>query len=195
MTRIISGTAGGRRLATPPGVSTRPTSERVREALFSRLEHRDLIADAVVLDLFAGSGALGLECASRGAARVLLVESNPKAAKVIRENSRAVGHPVVELRTDTVERTLAQGPGADAAWRAHLVLIDPPYDLSEDELAGVLGLLVTGGWLAPEAFVVVERSKRSPMPTWPAGLVLSGEKQYGETTMWFAEPDDGEAVA
>ena len=95
MTRIISGTAGGRRLQTPPGSSTRPTSDRVREALFSRLEHRGLLEGACVLDLYAGSGALGLEAASRGAAQVLLVESHQAAAKVIRANVGVIGHPGV----------------------------------------------------------------------------------------------------
>lgn len=195
MTRIISGTAGGRRLATRPGSGTRPTSDRVREALFSRLAHRDLIADAVVLDLYAGSGALGLECASRGASRVLLVESNAKAAAVIRANATVVGHPDVVVRAETVERALAGGPGADGRWRAHLVLIDPPYDVSQEALARVLDALVSEQWLAEDAFVVVERSSRSPQPLWPEGLGLSGEKRYGETTMWFAEPLDGEGVA
>jgi 16S rRNA (guanine966-N2)-methyltransferase len=193
MTRIISGTAGGRRIQTPPGSSTRPTSDRVREALFSRLEHRDLLAGTSVLDLYAGSGALGLEAASRGAAIVLLVESNKAAAKVIRTNIDTLGLRGARLLADRVEHVLAGGPPGGI--RMHLVLIDPPYDVSEETLGGVLRALVDQGWLAPDAFVVVERSSRSPQPTWPEGLELSGEKRYGETTMWFAEPrvDDGVA--
>lgn len=193
MTRIISGSAGGRRLQTPPGASTRPTSDRVREALFSRLEHRGLLDGTNVLDLYAGSGALGLEAASRGAALVLLVESHKAAAKVIRANIGVVGHPHVRLLTDTVERALAAGPPAGV--RMDLVLLDPPYDVAEEALAAVLACLVEKEWLAPEAFVVVERSSRSPQPTWPDGLELSGEKRYGETAMWFAEPRPTDVVA
>lgn len=193
MTRIISGSAGGRRLRTPTGSSTRPTSDRVREALFSRLEHRGLLEDTRVLDLYAGSGALGLEAASRGAAEVVLVESQRGAAAAIRANISAVGHPAVRLVVDTVERTLGSGPPGGTPF--DLVLLDPPYDLTEDALAVVLTALVERGWLGPEAFVVVERSTRSPQPRWPVGLELSGEKRYGETAMWFAEPTTDEVVA
>ncbi|WP_404387914.1 16S rRNA (guanine(966)-N(2))-methyltransferase RsmD [Humibacillus xanthopallidus] len=193
MTRIISGSAGGRRLRTPQGSSTRPTSDRVREALFSRLEHRGLLEHTRVLDLYAGSGALGLEAASRGAAEVVLVESQRGAAAAIRANIAAVGHPAVRLVVDTVERALGSGPPGGTPF--DLVLLDPPYDLTEDALAVVLTALVQRGWLGPEAFVVVERSTRSPQPRWPAGLELSGEKRYGETAMWFAEPTTDEVVA
>ena len=104
MTRIISGLAGGRRIRTPPGIGTRPTSDRVREALFSRLEHLDVVNGANVLDLYAGSGALGLEAASRGAASVLLVESDRAAAAVVRRNIADLGMPgvSVSVRFDTV---------------------------------------------------------------------------------------------
>ncbi len=186
MTRIISGTAGGRRIQTPSGSATRPTSDRVREALFSRLEHRDLLDGTNVLDLYAGSGALGLEAASRGAAIVLLVESHKAAAKVIRANIESLGLRGARLLAETVERALAAGPPGGI--RMDLVLIDPPYDVGEEALGEVLRALVDHEWLAPDAFVVVERSSRSPQPTWPDGLELSGEKRYGETTMWFAEP-------
>ena len=193
MTRIISGAAGGRRLRTPPGAATRPTSDRVREALFSRLEHRGLLDGTRVLDLYAGSGALGLEAASRGAVDVLLVESHRPAVTVIRANIAAVGHPGVRVVADTVERALSAGP-PDGIPR-DLVILDPPYDLTEDALAGVLGALVERGWLGPESFVVVERSTRTPQPRWPVGLELSGEKRYGETAVWFAEPTPHEVVA
>ena len=193
MTRIISGTAGGRRLRTPTGSATRPTSDRVREALFSRLEHRGLLDGTRVLDLYAGSGALGLEAASRGAAAVVLVESHKGAASAIRANIAAVAIPGVRLVVDTVERALAAGPPDGIP--SDLVLLDPPYDLSEDALAAALAALVANGWLGPESFVVVERSTRSPQPRWPAGLELSGEKRYGETAVWFAEPTPHEVVA
>ncbi len=193
MTRVIGGLAGGRRLVTPPGPGTRPTSDRVREALFSRLEHRGLLAGARVLDLYAGSGALGLEAASRGAELVLLVESHRAAAKAISANIATVGRPGVRLVADTVERALALGPPGGI--RMDLVLLDPPYDIPETGLSGVLAALVRHGWLAPAAFVVVERSTRSPQPGWPEGLELSGEKRYGETAVWFAEPPLGDGVA
>jgi 16S rRNA (guanine966-N2)-methyltransferase len=193
MTRIISGTAGGRTLRTPEGASTRPTSDRVREALFSRLEHRHLLTGAHVLDLYAGSGALGLEAASRGAELVLLVESNRRAVSVIRDNIKTVGRAGVRVLADPVLRVLSAGPPGGI--RMDLVLIDPPYDVREDALAEVLTELVERGWLASDAFVVVERSTRSPQPTWPKGLELSGEKRYGETTVWFAEPPLADGVA
>ena len=185
MTRIISGSAGGRRLQTPPGVGTRPTSDRVREALFSRLEHLDVLSGARVLDLYAGSGALGLEAASRGAASVLLVESNRAAAAVARANADVIGRPGLRVRAETVERVLAVAPATGD--RVDLVLLDPPYDVDEEALAAVLGLLVTGQWLAPHAIVVVERSSRSPQPRWLAPLEAMGERRYGETTVWFAD--------
>ncbi|MEO7447692.1 MAG: 16S rRNA (guanine(966)-N(2))-methyltransferase RsmD [Humibacillus sp.] len=193
MTRIISGTAGGRRLRTPVGAATRPTSDRVREALFSRLEHRGLLDGTRVLDLYAGSGALGLEAASRGAAQVLLVESHRAAVTVIRANIATVGHPGVRVVADTVERALGAGPPDGIP--SDLVILDPPYDLPEDALAEVLAVLVDRGWLGPESFVVVERSTRTRQPRWPAGLELSGEKRYGETAVWFAEPTAHEVVA
>ena len=188
MTRIISGLAGGRRIRTPPGIGTRPTSDRVREALFSRLEHLDVVNGANVLDLYAGSGALGLEAASRGAASVLLVESDRAAAAVVRRNIADLGMPgvSVSVSVDTVERALLSGPVSDAT-RCNLVIADPPYDVTEEAMAEVLVLLVTHGWLSEDALVVVERSARSPEPRWPQGLVGAGERRYGETKMWFAD--------
>ncbi len=181
MTRIIAGTAGGRRLATPAGASTRPTSERVREALFARLEHLDALHDARVLDLYAGSGALGLEAASRGAQSVVLVERDRKAAAVAARNVRETGLPA-QVRTESVDRFVA---GA-AETPFDLVLIDPPYDQSEEEIAGVLARLASG-WLSQDAVIVVERSSRTPEPVWPADVELIGPRRYGETTVWFAE--------
>ena len=188
MTRIISGLAGGRRIRTPPGGVTRPTSDRVREALFSRLEHLDVVYQAKVLDLYAGSGALGLEAASRGAASVLLVESEWAAVAVIRKNIVELGLPDVSIgvRAETVERALLSGPASKEA-RCDLILADPPYDVTEEALADVLALLVTHAWLSEDAFVVVERSARSPEPRWPRGLDGAGERRYGDTKMWFAD--------
>ena len=186
MTRIISGLAGGRRISTPPGGDTRPTSDRVREALFSRLEHLDVVHQAKVLDLYAGSGALGLEAASRGASSVVLVESEWAAVAVVRKNITELGLAGVSVRAETVERVLVAGPASDDA-RCDLVLADPPYDVTEEALGGVLELLVTHEWLSEDAFVVIERSARSPEPRWPQGLDGAGERRYGDTKMWFAD--------
>jgi len=186
VTRIISGLAGGRRIHTPPGSGTRPTSDRVREALFSRLEHLDVVHHARVLDLYAGSGALGLEAASRGADDVLLVESERAAVAVIRKNIAELGLAGVSLRPDTVERALLAGP-ASKGERCDLVLADPPYEVTDERLGEVLQLLVTHQWLSEDAFVVVERAARSPEPRWPQGLDGAGERRYGDTKMWFAD--------
>ncbi|WP_315098077.1 16S rRNA (guanine(966)-N(2))-methyltransferase RsmD [uncultured Cellulomonas sp.] len=182
MTRIVAGTVGGRVLQVPRS-GTRPTSERVREALFSRLEHLDVIDGARVLDLYAGSGALGIEAASRGAAHATLVEAARDAADVCRRNVAALGlAATVQVVADKAER-FAQRPPA-APW--DLVLIDPPYDLAQDDLAGVLAAV--GGMLTPHAVVVVERASRTAEPTWPASLVRLDRRAYGDTVMWFAEP-------
>lgn len=189
MTRIVAGVAGGRTLQVPPK-GTRPTSDRVREALFSRLEHLGAIGDARVLDLYAGSGALGLEAASRGAAHVTLVESARLAADVCRRNIAAVGlGGRVVVAAERVERFVAR-PTA-AGW--DLVLLDPPYDVPDADLAVVLAGLP--GALSPDAVVVVERSTRSPEPTWPPGLELLDDRTYGETRMWFARPADRQPPA
>lgn len=183
MTRIVAGTAKGRSLQVPRGSATRPTSDRVREALFSRLEHDSAVRGAHVLDLFAGSGALGLEAASRGAQRVVLVDSSPAAAAACRRNAAALGLPGVEVRAQAVAGFLAGAPGEDLF---DLALVDPPYDLAEDALAAVLRDLAER-WLAPGAVVVVERSARGSEPSWPAGLDRYAERRYGETRLWFAE--------
>lgn len=188
MTRVIAGAAGGRRLEVPRG-ATRPTSDRVREALFSRLEHERDLTGAVVLDLFAGSGALGLEAASRGAGRTALVDSAAAAAASCRRNAAALGLPGVTVHATTAASFLAAGPsGPPGPGAADVVLVDPPYDLAEDALAALLASLVERGWLAPQAHVVVERSTRTPEPTWPPGLERYEERRYGETVLWWAEP-------
>lgn len=181
MTRIVAGVAGGRTLQVPR-TGTRPTSERVREALFSRLEHLGVVDCATVLDLYAGSGALGLEAASRGAAGVTLVEAARAAAALCRRNADSLGLTTpVEVVAARVQTHLA-GP----ATPADLVLLDPPYDVQEEELAGVLDQLGQG-WLAPDAVVVVERDRRSPEPRWPDHLRPLGPRSYGDTVVWFAE--------
>lgn len=179
MTRIVAGSAGGRTLAVPPR-GTRPTSERVREALFSRLEHVVGLDGARVLDLYAGSGALGLEAASRGAQGVVLVEHDRAAAQVCRANAASTGLAErVRVVVDRVERYLDS-----ATDRFDLVLVDPPYAVDgvglDVVLARAAGLLAEDGWL------VVERSTRSPGPSWPAGLIAESDRRYGETHLWFA---------
>ncbi len=187
----MAGAARGRRLRTPRGDATRPTSDRVREALFSRLEHEELLRGARVLDLYAGSGALGLEAASRGATAALLVDSARAAADACRANAATTGLPGVAVRGAPVATVLA-GPPAEPY---DLVLADPPYDLPEATLAGVLATLVDAGWLADGSVVVVERAHRGPEPTWPAGLLRFDTRRYGETVLWFAEPVSDPAPA
>ncbi|MDN5744499.1 MAG: 16S rRNA (guanine(966)-N(2))-methyltransferase RsmD [Nocardioidaceae bacterium] len=188
MTRIIAGTAGGRRLQTPKGEATRPTSDRVREALFSVLESwTGSLADLRFLDLYAGSGAIGLEAWSRGAGALTLVEEDRRTADLIRTNARGVGCGVAEVIARSVAGVLAGTPSA----AYDLVFLDPPYPLDDLDLARDLELLETRGWLADGALVVVERSRRSPEPSWPSGLAPpSGKrrlKKYGETHLWLAE--------
>ena len=181
MTRIIAGAAGGRRLETPKGDTTRPTSDRVREALFSVLEARGAVRGAVVLDLFCGSGALGLEAASRGAADVVLVDSSRQAAEAARANVAALGMPRVSVVLANALRHVEGRPSRPV----DLAFLDPPYAMGEDDLGKVLTGLANG-WLADDALVVVERSSRSPEPRWPAGLVRSAVRRYGETSLWLA---------
>ena len=175
MTRIVAGSARGRRLAVP-GQGTRPTAERVREALFSALASRMDFEGARVLDLFAGSGALGLEALSRGAETVVLIESDARAAAVVRANVTSVGIAGASVICAPVASVLARG--TDAAY--DLVLADPPYAVSDEAVSHVLNELVVKGWLAPDAIVVLERSSRSPQTSWPQGLIAYKSKRYGE---------------
>lgn len=181
MTRIVAGTVGGRTLVVPKA-GTRPTSERVREALFSRLEHLDVVDGAHVLDLYAGSGALGIEAASRGAQHVTLVDAARDAVDVCRRNVATLGlADRVQVVADKAEKFAQRTPGAP--W--DLVLVDPPYDLSEQDLGDVLAAVAPA--LSEHAVVVVERSSRTPEPTWTPPLERFDRRAYGETVMWFAE--------
>ena len=194
MTRIVAGAAGGIPLKSVPGDSTRPTTDRVKEALFSRLESYDVLANARVLDLYAGAGSLGIEAASRGARSVLLVELAPKAVAVCQTNAGLVNkalrnNALVSVRRGSVDSVLdsfAPVPGGTAGKSWNLVFMDPPYPLSEEELATTLEKVSL--ILDVDATVVIERSTRSPEPIWPAGLERFAEKKYGETRLWFAEP-------
>jgi len=190
--RIIAGTAGGRRLATVPGRATRPTSDRAREGLFATVEAiRGGLDGATVLDLYAGSGAVGLEALSRGAADVLLVEADARASQVISANIDALGLPGARLVTDKVERVLARGPAG--APPRDFVFADPPYRVGDDELVRVLTAL--RGWLAPGALVAIERATRSGAPTWPAGYETDRSRRYGESTVWYGLAAGAEPAA
>lgn len=187
MTRIIAGAAGGRRIETPKGDRTRPTSDRVREALFSAVESwAGSLSGLRVLDLYAGSGAIGLEAWSRGAQAITLVESDRRTADLVASNARAVGCEVARVVARPVAAVLAE----PAPSSYDLVFSDPPYPLDEVALADDLALLAAQGWLAEDALVVVERGSRSPEPTWPEGIERlpgkRGQKRYGETTLWYA---------
>ena len=184
MTRVIAGKAGGRRLRVPPGQGTRPTSDRAREGLFASLisEFGDL-DHLRVLDLYAGSGAVGLEALSRGAANVLLVESDARAAAVIKANIGAVDLPNAAVITDRVERLLGHPPDDDGG-RYDLAFADPPYAVTGEAVAKMLALLADG-WLADDALVVVERATRSGPFVWPPGYAEGKSRRYGEATFWY----------
>jgi 16S rRNA (guanine966-N2)-methyltransferase len=204
--RVIAGEAGGRRLAVPDGRATRPTSDRAREGLFATVASiAGPLTGTRVLDLYAGSGAVGLEALSRGAEHVLLVESGARATAVIRQNIEAIGLPGATLIADRVERVLARGPEQTARGpeqtpapggaqdvherpggsRYDVAFADPPYATADAEISRVLSLLTDEGWLAPEALVIVERATRSGPVRWPDGFVPDRARKYGEATFWY----------
>lgn len=190
MTRIIAGSARGRRLAVPPGDGTRPTSDRVREALFSAIESAlGSLAGAHVLDLYAGSGAVGLEALSRGAAHALLVEKDRKALDVVRSNASALGMRGAVALGQDVSRLVSAPPPGTASAPYDLVYVDPPYDLADDVVETVLGGLASHGWLADRALVLVERSKRGAGFVWPTGYEPDRDRAYGDTlvrsALWY----------
>ncbi len=183
MTRIIAGDLGGRRIDVPPR-GTRPTSDRVREALFSRLDHDDVLTDARVLDLFAGSGALGIEALSRGAREATFVESAASAARVLQGNVRSLK---LGARGQVVkEKALPYLSRATQTW--DVVFADPPYDIGRDDLAAVLAALEPR--LAPGAEVIVEWSVRAGDAPWPSGMVPVRTKKYGDTQLHWALRDN-----
>jgi 16S rRNA (guanine966-N2)-methyltransferase len=194
--RVIAGEAGGRRLTVPGGRSTRPTSDRAREGLFATVTSIvGPLAGARVLDLYAGSGAVGLEALSRGAGHVLLVESGARAAQVIRQNIAAIGLPGATVIADRVERVLARGPEpAPKPGRYNVVFADPPYAAPDEEVTRVLSLLASEGWLATGALVVVERATRSGPVRWPEGFVPDRARRYGEATFWYGLGPETQAI-
>ncbi|MET0590205.1 MAG: RsmD family RNA methyltransferase [Naasia sp.] len=188
MTRIISGFAGSLGLKVPRS-GTRPTSDRTREGIFSALEARGALDGAEVLDLYSGSGALGLEAVSRGARLVRLVDHASDAASTGRANIATVlAAAPTGASIDAQAVTSAVLPYlARTAHRFDLVFIDPPYDLGEQELTDVLGALASH--VSTEAELVVERSTRSPEPTWGPGQTLRRRRDYGETAVYYVDAD------
>ncbi|MET8152376.1 16S rRNA (guanine(966)-N(2))-methyltransferase RsmD [Actinoplanes sp. NPDC049668] len=187
MTRIIAGAHGGRRLAAPPGAQTRPTSDRVREAYFSALTAMTDLDGARFADLYAGSGAVGLEALSRGASHALLVEADARASRAIRDNivTLRVGDSA-RLITGKVAQVLAGPPDGGPF---DIVFADPPYAVDDDEVAEVQWALVAGGWLAEDAVVTFERSTRTAVRgeplKWVDGITEERSRRYGETTLWY----------
>lgn len=187
MTRIVAGSVGGRTVKVPPK-GTRPTSERVREALFSRLEHLGCVDGVKVLDVYAGSGALGFEALSRGAKSAIFVEKARQAAQVIVLNARNLGFDVQStVISMDAERYLAQREDATLfGGDIDLVFLDPPYDVHPGEMTRVLHYL--GPWVTPDALILIETSTRAPQPQWPDYFDLEDMRTYGETSVWFIGP-------
>lgn len=179
MTRIIAGTLKGRTLQVPPS-GTRPTSERVREAMFSRLEHMGVIEGARVLDLYAGSGALGFEAISRGAESLTLVDSSQGAVRALKKNAVLVPQVHVIAADARVAASMRLSGVFD------LVFIDPPYDVSSEAITELLQALLP--LLSPDASVVVERSTRSEDVELPVGLICEDQRDWGETRVFFLAP-------
>ena len=169
MSRIISGEARGRKIKVPPE-GTRPTSDRAKEGLFSSLQVRFGFVGKRVLDLFSGSGALGLEAASRGADEVVLVESDPKAVEIIKHNAQAVGRPNVHIEPVKASAYVPRAPRA----YFDMVLADPPYDLPDEDVAAMLEALKPA--LIDGAAVVIERHRDSAETAWPEGYTPTGQK-------------------
>jgi 16S rRNA (guanine966-N2)-methyltransferase len=194
MTRIVAGEAGGRRLAVPPS-GTRPTSDRAREALFSSLEAAlGGLQGSRFLDLYAGSGAVGLEAWSRGAARVVLVESAAAAVKVLRANvaslhdARRIGTTARTGKIDVLpvkaERAAAELPASGF----DVIFADPPYDLPTVQVAGVLATLAQRAVPRADAIIVVERATRDRW-AWPLGYAATHARKYGDATLHYARYD------
>ncbi|NEK86447.1 16S rRNA (guanine(966)-N(2))-methyltransferase RsmD [Blastococcus saxobsidens] len=180
MTRLIAGVAGGRRLKVPR-TGVRPTGDKARGGLFNSLGSLLDLEGAAVLDLYAGSGALGLEALSRGATSVVFVESGPGVLPVLRENLATVGLPGGRVVAGSVPTVVA----APAPQPFDVVLADPPYAVPVEEVEGVLRALVDGGWLAPGGVVVVERASREDPFEWPTPLEGLRERRYGEAVLRY----------
>ena len=181
--RVVAGEAGGRRLVAPP--DARPTTDRVREAVFSALG--DVVQGATVLDLYAGSGAMAIEALSRGAERAVLVDRDRAARAAIAENLETTGYTDrARVEEGTVMRFL-EGPHPGWA-QVDLVFCDPPYELPDAEVAAVLDALREPWCLTDDAVVVVER----PAPAWapPAGWSTTWQRKYGDTLVTIVHVSD-----
>lgn len=188
MTRIIAGRLRGRTLAVP-ATGTRPTSDRVREALFSAIGSRVDLEGASVLDLFAGTGALGIEALSRGADTAWFIERNGRAAACLTRNLDGVdGATGIDVVVRRASLPGAVGGPCPVEGGFDLVLVDPPYETSADLDAPVLDALLSGEWLAQDALVVWERSARDPAVRWPEGFEIEFDRSYGETAVEMARP-------
>ena len=189
MSRIIAGKLASRRVATPSGTSTRPTTDRVRESVFAQIASRLSVADRGAdeqlegmsfLDLYAGSGAVGLEALSRGA-RVTWVEKDPGAAKIIEKNLQTLKVRGV-VRIMDVARFLSREPVEfDIVW------MDPPYGVANEEIEKILGLLALQNWVKKGGLVFVERSGTTSAIEFPESFLNMGSRGYGGTTMYYAQ--------
>lgn len=191
MTRIISGIARGRTLRVP-AKGTRPTSDRVRESLFSALQSRLLAegrewSDVCVLDLYSGSGALGLEALSRGAREVWLVESNRSAASIITSNIETLGIPGAHVLCADAVMVARQRP-ADAP-PVGIVLADPPYDVPSSAIRSIVESLGNSGWLDDDAHIVIERPASDPDSPFPVDWEASS-RRMGDTVLWYGRAVD-----
>lgn len=197
MSRIIAGSAKGRSLDAPKGQSTRPTADRVREALFTMLsswlgtvddDPSQHLAGIRFLDLYSGSGAVALEAASRGAAHVVAVEKDAQTSQLITHNSRSLNLPV-NVRTSSVARYAEESDDT-----FDVVYVDPPYDVGSGTVDAIVTTLAEGGRIAPRALVVLERSKRSEKPRWHEAFEENWERSYGETILYFGVTHDEESA-
>jgi 16S rRNA (guanine966-N2)-methyltransferase len=195
VSRIIAGSRGGRRIAMPPGDRTRPTTDRVREALFSAIAAwagtaaapaEQSLAHLAFCDLYAGSGAVGLEAASRGAHPVLLVERDRRTAQFTKDNAKALGL-AVDVTISSVEQVLQRPPSVPY----DVIFADPPYELDTSAVSAQLQQLVANRWVGPGSLVVVERSRRTPDLTWPEAAAKRWSRAYGETVLHFGSLESG----
>lgn len=184
MTRIVAGAAKGRRLSVPPH-GTRPTSDRAREALFNSLATLIDLDGARVLDLFAGTGAVGLEALSRGAASAVFVDSDPAACAVLRGNVEAVGLGGAQVARRTASAFLDAGPPDE---QFDLIFADPPYVVEDQPLARLLETVSGPTWLALDGILVIERPAQAPQPSWPDHIALVRHKRYGAGRLWYGRP-------
>ena len=188
MTRIIGGLVGSRKLASP-AKSTRPTSDRIRESIFSSLESKDALKKRSVLDLYAGTGALGLEALSRGATATVLVESNKQAAAVCIKNARLIQDALAEedhevsakVQIQPVQKFLDSNSS-----KFDLVFIDPPYEVTNEEVEKNLAALLDS--ISNDALVLVERSTRAE-PISASGYELLDTKNFGDTAVYWLTPN------